>query len=159
MDFRFRRKSGHAADIAAMSGFDPGCVKTPAVGEAEKGVGQRFESDDRRAVLSIYALENEDDDTPASNLRRIYDNRSSITNGSLAFSLPFQWNGTEQSITAGATSRVQRAVPHIVSIWCIRKRKSGHGILWWHASVSPYGLWNDEPSSMAGLLAPLKPPA
>jgi hypothetical protein len=41
-----------------------------AVGEAEKGIGQRFESDDGRAVLSIYARENEDDDTPASYLRK-----------------------------------------------------------------------------------------
>ena len=41
-----------------------------AVGEAEKGVGQRFESDDGRATLSIYARENEEGDTPASYLRK-----------------------------------------------------------------------------------------
>ena len=41
-----------------------------AVGEAEKGFGRRFESKDGRAILSIYARENEDDDTPASYLRR-----------------------------------------------------------------------------------------
>jgi hypothetical protein len=41
-----------------------------AVGEAEKGVGQRFESNDGRAVLSVYARENEDGDTPASYLRK-----------------------------------------------------------------------------------------
>ena len=41
-----------------------------AVGEAEKGVGRRFESEDGRAILSIYARENEDDDTPASYLRK-----------------------------------------------------------------------------------------
>ena len=41
-----------------------------AVGEAEKGVGQRFESDDGRATLSIYARENEKGDTPASYLRK-----------------------------------------------------------------------------------------
>jgi hypothetical protein len=50
-------------------------VKYPArlfapVGEAEKGVGQRFESEDGRAVLSIYARENQDDDTPAGYLRK-----------------------------------------------------------------------------------------
>src|SRR5262249_35849021 len=28
MDFRFRWKSGRAADIAAMTQIDPGCVKT-----------------------------------------------------------------------------------------------------------------------------------
>jgi hypothetical protein len=44
-------------------------IFTP-VAEAEKGVGQRFETDDRRAVLSIYAHENEDGDTPASYLRK-----------------------------------------------------------------------------------------
>jgi len=41
-----------------------------AVGEAEKGVGQRFESDDGHAVLSVYARENEDGDTPTSYLRK-----------------------------------------------------------------------------------------
>ena len=34
------------------------------------GGQQRFESDDRHAVLSIYALENENDGTPASYLRK-----------------------------------------------------------------------------------------
>jgi hypothetical protein len=51
------------------------------------------------------------------------------------------WNSREiiqeQSITAGATSRVLPPVPYTVSAWCIRKRKSGHAILRWHASVSP----------------------
>jgi hypothetical protein len=41
-----------------------------AVGEAEKGVGRRFESKDGRAILSIYARENEDGDTPVSYLRK-----------------------------------------------------------------------------------------
>jgi hypothetical protein len=41
-----------------------------AVGAAEKGVGQRFESDDGRATLSIYARENEEGDTPANYLRK-----------------------------------------------------------------------------------------
>jgi len=40
------------------------------VGQAEKGVGQRFQSSDGRAVLSVYARENEDNDTPASYLRK-----------------------------------------------------------------------------------------
>jgi len=40
------------------------------VGESEKGIGQRFEREDGRAVLSIYARENQDDDTPASYLRK-----------------------------------------------------------------------------------------
>ena len=41
-----------------------------AAGQAEAGVGQRFESEDRRAVLSIYARDNEDGDTPASYLKK-----------------------------------------------------------------------------------------
>jgi hypothetical protein len=41
-----------------------------AAGQAETGVGQRFESDDGRAVLSIYTRENEDGDTPASYLKK-----------------------------------------------------------------------------------------
>ena len=97
-----------------------------AAGEAEKGVGQRFESDDGRAVLSVYARENEEGDTPASYLRKNLRQRSSSTNGSLDLSLPFQWNGTGQSITADVTSRV----PYIVSTWCIHKTKNAHGILW-----------------------------
>jgi hypothetical protein len=40
------------------------------VGQAEKGVGRRFERSDGRAVLSVYARENEDNDTPASYLRK-----------------------------------------------------------------------------------------
>ena len=40
------------------------------VGEAEKGVGQRFESDDGHAVLSVYVRENGDGDTPTSYLRK-----------------------------------------------------------------------------------------
>ena len=40
------------------------------VGEAERGVGQRFESTGGRAVLSIYSRENETADTPASYLRK-----------------------------------------------------------------------------------------
>ena len=40
------------------------------VGEPEKGVGQRFESSDGSAVLSIYSSENEAADTPASYLRK-----------------------------------------------------------------------------------------
>ena len=40
------------------------------VGEPEKGVGQRVEREDGRAVLSIYARENQEDDTPASYLRK-----------------------------------------------------------------------------------------
>lgn len=40
------------------------------VGEPEKGIGQRFEKEDGRAVLSIYVRENPEDDTPASYLRK-----------------------------------------------------------------------------------------
>lgn len=47
----------------------PATVFAPA-GEPEKGVGQRFESSDGSAVLSIYSSENEDADTPASYLRK-----------------------------------------------------------------------------------------
>ncbi len=39
-------------------------------GKADKGLGQRFNSADGRSVLTIYARENEDDDTPASYLRK-----------------------------------------------------------------------------------------
>jgi hypothetical protein len=39
-------------------------------GKAEKGTGQRFNRADGRAVLTIYARENEDSDTPASYLQK-----------------------------------------------------------------------------------------
>jgi hypothetical protein len=39
-------------------------------GRADKGTGERFNSADGRAVLTIYARENEDGDTPASYLRK-----------------------------------------------------------------------------------------
>jgi hypothetical protein len=41
-----------------------------AVGPSETGVGQRFESNDGRAALSIYARENEEGETPASYLKK-----------------------------------------------------------------------------------------
>ena len=40
-----------------------------AAGEAEKGVGQRFERADGRAVLSIYARQNEGGETPTTYLK------------------------------------------------------------------------------------------
>ena len=40
------------------------------VGEPEKGIGQRFESADRSAVLSVYSSGNEAADTPVSYLRK-----------------------------------------------------------------------------------------
>jgi hypothetical protein len=39
-------------------------------GKAEKGIGERFTTEDGRAVLSIYSQENDNADTPASYLRR-----------------------------------------------------------------------------------------
>jgi hypothetical protein len=41
-----------------------------AAGETKKGVGRRFERPDGRALLSIYASENEARDTPSSYLRK-----------------------------------------------------------------------------------------
>ena len=38
--------------------------------ESEKGVGERFERDDGRAVLPLYASENQDDDTRYSYLKK-----------------------------------------------------------------------------------------
>jgi hypothetical protein len=47
----------------------PARIFGPA-GETKKGVGQRFESPDGRAILSIYASENEAGDTPGTYLRK-----------------------------------------------------------------------------------------
>jgi hypothetical protein len=46
----------------------PAEIFTP-VGEAEKGAGQRFERADGRAVLSIYARQNEGGETPTTYLK------------------------------------------------------------------------------------------
>lgn len=73
-----------------------------AVGETEKGVGQRFESDDGRAVLPIDARETKD---------------------------TTERDGTEQPITAGATSRVLPPVPHCFDL-VYPQEESGHAILW-----------------------------
>jgi hypothetical protein len=98
------------------------------VGEAEKGVGQRFESEDgRRSYPS----------TPAR-IRttthllvisgRTYANPCSITNVSPALSLRSQWNEKGQSIIADATSLLA-IPPYIVSTWCIHKAKKRLGTL------------------------------
>ena len=47
----------------------PARIFDPA-GETKRGIGQRFESPDGRAILSIYASENEAGDTPGTYLRR-----------------------------------------------------------------------------------------
>ena len=69
-------RSGCLLGLATVSGSriwnSPGIPSRNlrAVGEAEKGVGQRFEREDGQTVLSIYARQNEDDDTPASYLKK-----------------------------------------------------------------------------------------
>ena|SRR5438874_1728788 len=104
----------------------PAAVFAP-VREAEKGVGQRFEREDGRAVLSIYARESEDDDTPASYLRKT-DNPCLSTNGSAGLSLRSQWNEMGQFFIADATSLLA-VPPYIVSTWCIHKAKKRPGTL------------------------------
>ena len=101
-----------------------------AVGRAETGAGQRFESDDGRAVLSIYARVNEDGDTPASylkkNLRQSGLQYERVTRSFFAISM--EREGT--IITADATSRALFVVPFIALIWCIHRLKSVLGIPW-----------------------------
>jgi hypothetical protein len=101
-----------------------------AVREPEKGVGQRFESDDGRAVLSIYARENEDDDTPASYLRKNLRQRTldyeRVTRSFFAISM--ERDGIIYYSLCNF-SRSARGSLH-VSTWYIHKPKSGHGILW-----------------------------
>jgi hypothetical protein len=47
----------------------PAAIFTVADGASEKGVGQRLRSADGRAVLTVYARENDTSDTPASYLK------------------------------------------------------------------------------------------
>jgi hypothetical protein len=92
------------------------------VGEPEKGIGQRFEKEDGRAVLSRIRR--------TTHLlvisERTYGNPRSIANGSPALSLPFQWNEMGQSFIADATSLLA-VPPYIVSTWCIHRAKKGLG--------------------------------
>jgi hypothetical protein len=98
-----------------------------AVGEAEKGVGQRFESNDGRATLSIYARANARRATHRPVISgRTYGNLASIMNGLLARSLRFPWNGTGPSTTADAISRVLQAAQYTAT----PRTRSGIGTLW-----------------------------
>jgi hypothetical protein len=101
-----------------------------AVGQAETGVGQRFEREDGRAVLSIYARGNVGGDTPAGylkkNLRQSALGYERVTRSFFAISMERR----EQSITADAISRALFVVPSIVLIWYIQRLKSVLGILW-----------------------------
>ena len=72
-----RRYGGQTSDLAWRTFVVPQygtSVDYPAgifvqAGDVKKGVGQRFESQDGRAVLAIYARDNEDGETPASYLK------------------------------------------------------------------------------------------
>ena len=101
-----------------------------AVGEAEKGIGRRFESKDGRAILSIYARENEDDDTPASYLRKNLRQRTldyeRVTRS--FFAISSERDGIIYYSRCNF-SRPARGSLHCFD-WCIHKPKSGHGILW-----------------------------
>ena len=48
----------------------PASIFSEPDGRPEKGTGQRFDSANGRAVMTIYARENEDGDTPASYLKK-----------------------------------------------------------------------------------------
>jgi hypothetical protein len=88
-----------------------------AVGEAEKGVGQRFESDDGHAVLSVCARENEDGDTPSSylrkNLRQPARDYERVTRSFFAISMErdgtIYYSRCNFSHSAGAPRRVREA--------------------------------------------------
>jgi hypothetical protein len=58
MDVRFLGKSGHAPDITAMTGFDPGCVKTL---EAFVGAQQKNRICDPKETLAALAPEDKAD--------------------------------------------------------------------------------------------------
>jgi len=48
----------------------PGAILSPAPGKPSKGVGEQFESSDRRAILRVYARENEAGETPLEYARK-----------------------------------------------------------------------------------------
>jgi hypothetical protein len=66
----------------------PARIFAPA-GETKRGTGQRFESPDGRATLTIYAIENEAGDTPGAYLRKYLRQSISGTSESRAPSLRF----------------------------------------------------------------------
>src|SRR5438045_1386666 len=65
-----RHRARQTSDQSIKSALEYPASLFARVGEAEKGVGQRFEREDGRAVLSIYASENQDADAPASYLKK-----------------------------------------------------------------------------------------
>jgi hypothetical protein len=65
-----RHRARQTSDQSIKSALEYPARLFAPVGEAEKGVGQRFEREGGRAVLSIYASENQDADTPASYLKK-----------------------------------------------------------------------------------------
>src|SRR4029077_12979575 len=70
----------------------PARIFGPA-GEPEKGIGQRFESADGNAVLSVYSSENEAADTPVSYLRKNL-RRSGLSHERVTRSFFCHFNGT-----------------------------------------------------------------
>jgi hypothetical protein len=64
----------------------PARIFGPA-GEPEKGIGQRFESADGSAVLSVYSSENEAADTPGKNLRQSSLDYERVTRSFFAISM------------------------------------------------------------------------
>jgi hypothetical protein len=74
-DAQARRPDGLDWQTFQVPGFGttveyPAGIFSVPDGKAEKGVGQRFDSADGRAELTVYSRENEDGDTPASYLRK-----------------------------------------------------------------------------------------
>ena len=114
------------APALGMSVDYPANVFAVRDGAAEQGEGQRFRTSDGRARLSVYALENEEHDTPAMYLKKYLR----IQRGALAYRRVFLRSPacTKGAFTtAGATSLPMRRPEYIASISYIRNAKRGPG--------------------------------
>jgi hypothetical protein len=104
----------------------PAGIFSPA-GASGTGVGERFQSHDQGATLSVYVQPRKADETSASYLQnnlQIPPSAIEYRRVTRTFSRS-RWSAEERSITADAIS--QPASHCIVSIWRIRNGKSGHG--------------------------------
>jgi hypothetical protein len=105
----------------------PAEIFTP-IGQAEKGAGQRFERADGRAVLSIYAHQNEGGETPTTYLKHnLRMERSALDYVRVARSF-FAISSERSFSTAAATSQPMRGAQFIASTSNIHKRRSAPGM-------------------------------
>ena len=115
----------------------PANIFVPA-GRPGKGIGQKFKSADGRAELSIYSIQNEAGETPATYLRRnLRMDRSALDYTRIARSF-FAISSERDGIIYTAAAIFRAPAGQFTALtFCIRKRRSAPGMLSSHASACP----------------------